>query len=82
MIYQYLGRKLVCLCWLLNIICVKVALPAKNQFLLKIPLTLISHNLRTSHQNLKKNSGIHIDHKRNKICKNEEFLKKSLFHAA
>ena len=33
-----------------------------------------------SHQNLKKKSGIHIDHKRNKICKNEGFLKK-LFHA-
>ena len=75
MIYQYLGRKLVFLCWLLNIICVKVALPVKNQFLLKIPLTLISHNLRMSHQNFKKNSGIHIDHKRNKICKNEGFLK-------
>ena len=36
MIYQYLGRELVCLCWLLNIICVKVALSAKNQFLLKV----------------------------------------------
>ena len=66
MIYQYLGRKHVCLCWLLNIICVKVALPAKNQFFI-------------SHQNLKKKSGIHIDHKRNKICKNEGFLKPSLF---
>ena len=37
MIYQYLGRKLACLCWLLNIIFVKVVLPAKNQFLVKIP---------------------------------------------
>ena len=27
----------------------------------------------------KKNSGIHIDHKRNKTCKNEGFLKPSLF---
>ena len=35
-----------------------------------------------SHQNLKKISRIHIDHKRNKICKNKGFLKKSLFHAA
>ena len=34
-----------------------------------------------SHQNLKKISQIHIDHKRNKIGKNE-FLKKSLFDAA
>ena len=32
-----------------------------------------------SHQNLKKNSGIHIDHKRGKLCKNEGFLKPSLF---
>ena len=53
MIYQYLGRKLVCLCWLLNIICVKVALPAKNQFLLKMSSNF-SHNLRMSHQKLKK----------------------------
>ena len=30
-----------------------------------------------SHQNLKRISGIHIDHKRNKIHKNEGFLKKN-----
>ena len=60
----------------MNIICVKVVIPAKNQFLLEIPSDLINHNLGTSHQNLKKNSGIHIDHKRNKICKNEGFLKR------
>ena len=40
-----------------------------------------------SHQNLEKKNknkktGIHIDHMRNKICKNEGFWKKSLFHAA
>ena len=35
-----------------------------------------------SHQNLKQISGIHIAHKRNKICKNERFLKKSLFHTS
>ena len=35
-----------------------------------------------SHQSLKKNSGIYIDHKRNKICKNERFLELPLFHAA
>ena len=40
---------------------------------------LISHNLGKSHQNLKKNSGIHIDHTRSKIYKNEGFLKPSLF---
>ena len=34
------------------------------------------------HQNLKKISRIHIDHKKNKICQNEGFLKKSLFHTA
>ena len=44
--------------------------------------TLVSHNLETSHQNLQKVSGIHIDHKRIKICKNEGFLKLSLFHAS
>ena len=32
-----------------------------------------------SHQNLKKISGILIDHKRNKICKIKRFLKQSLF---
>ena len=79
MIYQYLGRKLVCLCWLLNIICVKAALPAKNKFLQKVPSNLISHNLGKSHQNVKKNSKIHIDQTRSKICKNEGFLKPSLF---
>ena len=35
-----------------------------------------------SHQNLKKISGIHIDHTRNKICKNNGFLKILLFNAA
>ena len=35
-----------------------------------------------SHQNLKKISGIHIDHTQNKIWKNEGFLKVSLFNAA
>ena len=35
-----------------------------------------------SHQNLEKNSGINIDHMRNKIRKNEGFLKISLFEAA
>ena len=39
----------------------------------------MSLKLGKSHQNLKKNSGIHIDHKRNKTCKNEEFLEPSLF---
>ena len=34
-----------------------------------------------SHQNLKNISGINIDY-RSKIRKNEEFLKKSLLHAA
>ena len=43
---------------------------------------LISHNWRMSHQNLKKISGIHIEHKRNKISKNEGFFKILLFHAA
>ena len=43
------------------------------------PQILISHNLGKSHQNLKKNSGIHIDHTRSKIYKNEGFLKPSLF---
>ena len=71
----------MCLCWLLNIICVKVALLVKNRFLLKTPSNF-SHNLRMSHQNLKKNSGINIDHMRNKIRKNEGFLKISLFEAA
>ena len=35
-----------------------------------------------SNQDLKKISEIHINNERNKMCKNEEFLKKSLFHAA
>ena len=48
----------------------------KSIFCWKYPQILINHNLGTSHQNLKKNSGIHIDHKRNKICKNEGFLKR------
>ena len=84
MIDQYLGRKLVWLCWLLNIIYVKIALPAiKINLYWKYPKTLIGHNLRMSHQNLKRISGIHIDHKRNKIHKNEGFLKKkSLCHTA
>ena len=43
---------------------------------------LIRHNLGTSHQNFKTISGIQIDHKRKKICKNERFLKLSLFNAA
>ena len=66
------------LCRLLNIICVKVSLPAKN-FCWKCPQTSISHNLRMSHQNLKKKLEIHIDYKKNKICKNEGFVKPSLF---
>ena len=82
MIYQYLGRKLVCLCWLLNKFVSKLLFQPKINFCWKYPKTLISHNLRTSHQNLKKKLGIYIDHKRNKICKNEGFLKKSLFHTA
>ena len=41
--------------------------------------TLISHNMGMSHQIWKKKSGIHIEHKKSKICKNEEFLKQSLF---
>ena len=32
-----------------------------------------------SHQSFKKFSGIHTDHKRNKICKNEGYLKPSVF---
>ena len=35
-----------------------------------------------SHQNLKKILGIHIDHTRSKMWKNEGILKKSLFHTA
>ena len=35
------------------------------------------HNLGMSNQNLKKKSGFHIDHKRNIICKNEGFCKKT-----
>ena len=34
-----------------------------------------------SHENLKKNWEFHIDHTRNKICKNEGFFKRSLFNA-
>ena len=67
MIYQYLGRKHVCLCWLLNIICVRVALPAKNQFFAKNNCNLwlvITWELVIK---IKKKSGIHIDHKRYKI---------------
>ena len=58
MIYQSLWRKLMWLCCLLNIICLKVSLLAKSQFLLKIPSNFNSHNWRMSHQNLKKISGI------------------------
>ena len=72
----------MCVSWLLNIICVKVALLAKINFYWKYPQTLISHNLRMSHQNFKKISGVDIDHARNKICKNEGFFKVSLFNAA
>ena len=60
----------------------KLLFQPRINFWWKHPKTLISHDLRMSHQNLKKNSGIHIDRKRNKLCKNEEFLKKSLFHTA
>ena len=60
----------------------KLLFQPKINFCWKYPQTLISHNLRMSHQDLKKISGIHIDHARNKICKNEGFLKVSLFDAA
>ena len=55
---------------------------SKISFWWKYLENLINHNLGTSHQSLKKTSGSYIDHKRNKICKNEGFLNLSLLHAA
>ena len=60
----------------------KLLFQPKINFSWKHPQILTSHNLRMSHQSLKKNFRNFIDNKRNKICKNDGFLKKSLFHAA